>query len=87
LFIFKRAVSLGVFPSEPASEWFRVHGACNLKTVKPVPVAACIEQFQQDHARPSVKQQLATILTLLNGLVTGRVVDVRPAGPLLSLLL
>jgi len=50
-----------------------------LKHVKPVLVAAYIEQLQQKYAKPSVKQQLATIRMLFDWLVTGQVIEVNPA--------
>ena len=42
-------------------------------------VAGYIEQLQQTHAKPSVKQQLATIRMLFDWLVTGQVIDANPA--------
>ena len=42
-------------------------------------VAAYIEQLQDSHAKPSVKQHLATIRMLFDWLVTGQVVPVNPA--------
>jgi integrase len=42
-------------------------------------VATYIEQLQQDYAKPSVKQQLATIRMLFDWLVTGQIIPVNPA--------
>ena len=42
-------------------------------------VAAYIEHLQHTHAKPSVKQHLATIRMLFDWLVTGQVVDANPA--------
>ena len=42
-------------------------------------VAAYIEQLQDTHAKPSIKQHLATIRMLFDWLVTGQVVDANPA--------
>ncbi len=57
----------------------RQRGLRDLKSVKPVLVAAYIEQLQEKYAKPSVKQQLATIRMLFDWLVTGQVIDVNPA--------
>ena len=54
-------------------------GLRDLKSVKPVLVAAYIEQLQEKYAKPSVKQQLATIRMLFDWLVTGQVIDANPA--------
>ena len=59
--------------------WCEARGIRNLKAIKPIRVAAYIEQLQQDYAKPSVKQQLATIRMLFDWLVTGQVIDVNPA--------
>lgn len=50
-----------------------------LKSIKPVTVAAYIEQLQQKYAKPTVKQQLATIRMLCDWLVVGQVIDINPA--------
>ena len=42
-------------------------------------VAGFIQQLQQTHAKPSIKQQLATIRMLFDWLVVGQVVDANPA--------
>jgi site-specific recombinase XerD len=47
--------------------------------VKPVAIAAYIESLQKTHAKPTVKQKLATIRMLFDWLVTGQVVPVNPA--------
>jgi len=59
--------------------WCQSRGIHDLKAVKPVIVAAYIEQLQQDYAKPSVKQQLATIRMLFDWLVTGQIIHVNPA--------
>jgi site-specific recombinase XerD len=59
--------------------WCESKGARELKAIKPVLVAAYIEQLQKTHSRPSVKQQLATIRMLFDWLVTGQVMAVNPA--------
>jgi site-specific recombinase XerD len=59
--------------------WCEARGIRDLKSIKPVIVASYIEQLQQDYAKPSVKQQLATIRMLFDFLVTGQVMAVNPA--------
>jgi site-specific recombinase XerD len=59
--------------------WCDARGIRDLKIIKPVMVAAYIEQLQQSYAKPSVKQQLATIRMLFDWLVTGQVMEVNPA--------
>jgi site-specific recombinase XerD len=59
--------------------WCEDRGLRDLKAVKPVIVATYIEQLQQDYAKPSVKQQLATIRMLFDWLVTGQIIPVNPA--------
>ena len=59
--------------------WCEDRGIRDLKAIKPMTVAAYIEQLQQDYAKPSVKQQLATIRMLFDWLVTGQVTDANPA--------
>ena len=57
------------------------HHIRDLQSIQPMIVADYIEQLEQDegYARPSVKQQLATIRMLFDWLVTGQVVEVNPA--------
>ncbi len=59
--------------------WCESRGIFSLKDVKPVTVAAYIELLQKSHAKPTVKQHLATIRMLFDWLVTGQVVPVNPA--------
>ena len=59
--------------------WCEGQGFRDLKAIKPMTVAAYIEQLQHSHAKPSVKQHLATIRMLFDWLVTGQVIDVNPA--------
>jgi len=59
--------------------WCEDRGVRDLKAVKPILVAGYIEQLQQTHAKPSVKQHLATIRMLFDWLVTGQVIAVNPA--------
>jgi integrase/recombinase XerD len=59
--------------------WCEGRGIRDLKSIKPMVVAAYVEQLQKTHARPSVKQQLATIRMLFDWLVTGQVIPVNPA--------
>ncbi len=59
--------------------WCEDQGVSSLKQVKPVTVAAYIELLQRSHAKPTVKQNLATIRMLFDWLVTGQVVPINPA--------
>lgn len=59
--------------------WCEDRGQCDLKSIKPILVAAYIKQLQQNYAKPSVKQRLSTIRMLFDWLVTGKVMDVNPA--------
>ena len=59
--------------------WCEQQGASSLNQVKPVTVAAYIEGLQHRHAKPTVKQHLATLRMLFDWLVTGQVVPVNPA--------
>jgi site-specific recombinase XerD len=61
--------------------WCEQKGIKSLAEVRPVVVAAYVEQLQQAGlAKPSVKQQLATIRMLFDWLVVGQVVPVNPAA-------
>lgn len=59
--------------------WCECQGIHDLHSIKPVVVAAYVEQLQQRYAKPSVKQQLATIRMLFDWLVTGQVLRANPA--------
>ncbi len=60
--------------------WCEARGITDLKHVKPIVVAAYVEELQQSLAKPSVKQHLATIRMLFDWLVTGQVVPVNPGA-------
>lgn len=59
--------------------WCEDRGISDLKAIKPMMVAAFIEHLKPTHAKPSIKQHLATVRMLFDWLVTGHVVDVNPA--------
>lgn len=59
--------------------WCEEKGVGTLKAITPMLVAGYIHQVQETHAKPSVKQQLATIRMLFDWLVVGQVVDTNPA--------
>jgi hypothetical protein len=50
-----------------------------LAAVQPVHVAAFIKDLQAEVSPPTVKQHLAAIRMLFDGLVTGHIIDVNPA--------
>ncbi len=56
--------------------WCEGHSLRDLKAIKPMMVVAFIQQLQQSHAKPSIKQHLATVRMLFDWLVTGHVIDV-----------
>ncbi len=51
-----------------------------LATIRPVHVAAWVEQLQEKHGAPGVKQQLAAVRMLFDWLITGQVVPMNPAA-------
>jgi site-specific recombinase XerD len=60
--------------------WCADHGVTSIKAVRPLHVAAWIEQQTRDHAAPTAKQRLAAIRHLFDWMVTGQVVPVNPAA-------
>jgi site-specific recombinase XerD len=60
--------------------WCEKRGIKDLKQVKPVLVAAYVEQRQDTLAKPSVKQDLASIRMLFDWLVVGQVIPTNPAS-------
>jgi len=59
--------------------WCEGQGITRLQNVKPVHVAAYIEQLSREMSPPSVKQHLACIRMLFDWLVTGQVMPSNPA--------
>jgi site-specific recombinase XerD len=51
-----------------------------LPTIRPFDVAAWIDQLQEKHRAPGVKQQLAAVRMLFDWLITGQVVPMNPAA-------
>ena len=51
-----------------------------LTTIRPVHVATWVEQLQEKHSAPGVKQQLAAVRMLFDWLITGQVVPTNPAA-------
>jgi site-specific recombinase XerD len=60
--------------------WCEARGVRDLRAIKPVVVAAYVEQLGKKLSAPSVKQKLATIRMLFDWLVVGQVVPVNPAS-------
>lgn len=60
--------------------WCEKRGIRDLKQIKPVVVAAYVEQLQETLSKPSVKQNLATIRMLFDWLVVGQVIPTNPAS-------
>lgn len=61
------------------SDWCESRGLAELGQVKPLHVAAYIEELQGELAKPSVKQHLAALRMLFDWLVIGHVIDSNPA--------
>jgi integrase/recombinase XerD len=59
--------------------WCEGRGLFDLAKVKPLHVAAYIEDLQRTHSKPTVKQHLAALRMLFDWLVVGHVMDVNPA--------
>lgn len=51
-----------------------------LSAIRPFDVAAWIEQLQEKHGTPGVKQQLAAVRMLFDWLIVGQVVPINPAA-------
>jgi site-specific recombinase XerD len=51
-----------------------------LMTIRTFDVAAWVEQMQETHSAPGVKQQLAAVRMLFDWLITGQVVPMNPAA-------
>ena len=60
--------------------WTDTVGIAHLRYIKPLHVAAYIEQLQSRLAAPSVKLQLAAIRMLFDWLVVGQIVPTNPAS-------
>ena len=60
--------------------WCESAGVASIADVKPLHVAACIEQLCRERSAPTVKQRLAAIRHLFDWLVTGQVMPVNPAS-------
>lgn len=61
------------------SEWLQGKRISDLSLVKPIHVAAYVEQLTETHSKPTVKQHLAALRMLFDWLVTGHIIDVNPA--------
>ncbi|WMS45371.1 tyrosine-type recombinase/integrase (plasmid) [Acuticoccus sp. MNP-M23] len=60
--------------------WCETRGVAALTDVRPIHVAAFIEELGQSQSVPTVKQRLAAIRALFDWLVVGQVVPVNPAA-------
>jgi integrase/recombinase XerD len=61
------------------SDWCEGRGIFDTTAVKPIQVAAFIEELQGTHSKPTVKQHLAALRMLFDWLVIGHVINVNPA--------
>jgi site-specific recombinase XerD len=60
--------------------WCESAGVASVGDVRPLHVAAYIEQLGRERSAPTVKQRLAAIRHLFDWLVTGQVIPVNPAA-------
>jgi integrase/recombinase XerC len=60
--------------------WCESAGVASIIDVRPLHVAAYIEQLGRERSAPTVKQRLAAIRHLFDWLVTGQVIPVNPAA-------
>jgi integrase/recombinase XerC len=60
--------------------WCERDGVASIAEVRPLHVAAYVEQLGRERSAPTVKQRLAAIRHLFDWLVTGQVVPVNPAS-------
>ena len=60
--------------------WCESAGVASIASVRPLHVAAYIEQLGRERSAPTVKQRLAAIRHLFDWLVTGQVIPVNPAS-------
>jgi integrase/recombinase XerC len=60
--------------------WCESAGVASIDAVRPLHVAAYIEQLGRERSAPTVKQRLAAIRHLLDWLVTGQVIPLNPAA-------
>jgi len=60
--------------------WCDVHGLQDLAGLRPIHVAAYVEQLQGRLSAPSVKQHLAALRVLFDWLVVGQVIPFNPAS-------
>lgn len=61
-------------------EWLEGRRIYDLEQLNPVLVAAYVEKLAEERSRPTVKQNLAAIRTLLDFLVTGGILPFNPAS-------
>jgi len=61
-------------------DWCERAGVMSIADVKPLHVAAYIEQLSRERSAPTVKQRLAAIRHLFDWLVTGQIMPVNPAA-------
>ena len=59
--------------------WCDQQGLQDVGRILPIHVAAYVEELQQAHSKPTVKQHLAAIRMLFDWLVTGQIVPANPA--------
>ncbi|HEY1760671.1 MAG TPA: tyrosine-type recombinase/integrase [Bryobacteraceae bacterium] len=63
------------------SDWCKARGLDDLARLETLHVSAYVEELQQDHAAPTVKQHLAALRMLFDWLVVKQVMPTNPAHP------
>jgi site-specific recombinase XerD len=63
------------------SAWCKARGLDNLARLETIHVSAYVEELQQDHSAPTVKQHLAALRMLFDWLVVKQVMPTNPAHP------
>ncbi len=63
------------------SEWCQTHGLDDLAKLQTLHVSAYIEELQQDHSPPTVRQHLAALRMLFDFLVVRQVMPINPGHP------
>ena len=63
------------------SEWCKARGLDNLARLQTLHISAYVEELQNDHSAPTVKQHLAALRMLFDWLVVQQVMPTNPAHP------
>jgi integrase/recombinase XerD len=67
------------FAARTFSEWCEGRGVIDLARVRPVHVAAYVEQVTAERSKPTAKQHLAALRMLFDWMVIGHAIETNPA--------